>query len=116
MSIQIEIDVAQVAAVTIVTVSGSIDSITAESLTQVLNDHVEAGNTKLVVDFSEVNYTSSAGLRSLLIALKSSRKKNGDMRLAGVQKNVMDVLELSGFNSIIKIFTDPAAAVASYGS
>ena len=56
----------------------------------------------LVCDFKDVNYTSSAGLRSLLGALKESRRLGGDLRMAAVQPSVLRVLSLSGFASIIK--------------
>jgi anti-sigma B factor antagonist len=114
MNIRIEIDTTQDAQVTIVNVAGSLDSITSESLMDVLNGHVEDGNVQLVVDMTKVNYTSSAGLRSLLMALKGSRRKGGDMRLGGIQKNVQEVLSLAGFTSIIKIFPDAPTAIASY--
>jgi anti-sigma B factor antagonist len=114
MTIKIEIDTTQHEHVTIVGVSGSLDSITSESLMLVLNDHVKNGNIYLVVDLAKVHYTSSAGLRSLLMALKGARQKGGDMRLGAVQKNVFEVLSLSGFTSIIKIFDDVKSAVSSY--
>ena len=72
------------------------------------------GNVKLVAELSKVSYTSSAGLRVLLGATKDSRSKGGDLRLAGVQPNVLKVLELSGFTSILKVLDSLEEAVNSY--
>jgi anti-anti-sigma factor len=47
-------------------------------------------------------------------AIKDTRAQSGDMRLAGVQPDVMKVLNLSGFTNILKIFDAVDAAVASY--
>ena len=75
---------------------------------------IAKGNIKLVADFSGVDYTSSAGLRVLLSAIKETRSQGGDMRLAGVQPDVLKVLNLSGFTSILKIFDTTDLAVASF--
>lgn len=101
--------------VTVLAIAGSVDSLTAEKLTDILTEHVVAGSVRLVADFKAVDYTSSAGLRSLLGALKDCRRQGGDLRLAAVQSSVLRVLSISGFTSIIKVFDDIDSAVASYG-
>jgi anti-sigma B factor antagonist len=102
--------------VTVLAIAGSVDSLTADKLTAALTGHVGAGRVRLVADFSAVDYTSSAGLRSLLGALKDSRRLGGDLRMAAVQPSVLRVLSISGFAGIIKIFDDVPSAVASYGA
>lgn len=111
-----EVSVIQLEPVTVLAVQGSVDSLTADQLTRRLSEHVEAGRVRLVTDFSQVSYTSSAGLRALLMALKGSRSKGGDLRMAGVQPNVLGVLSMSGFTSIIKVFDTVDAAVQSYSA
>lgn len=100
--------------VTIVAISGSVDSLSADKLTESFAAELKAGRARLVADFSEVGYTSSAGLRSLLGAVKDSRRLGGDLRIAAVRPDVSRVLSLSGFTSIIKIYDDVDAAVASF--
>lgn len=100
--------------VTVLAIAGSVDSLTADALTTALSDQLSAGRVRLVADFGAVDYTSSAGLRSLLAALKDSRRLGGDLRMARVQPTVLKVLSLSGFASIIRIFDDVPGAVASY--
>lgn len=111
-----EVTVVQLEPVTVVAVQGSVDSLTAEQLTKALSDHIEAGRIQLVADFSGVHYTSSAGLRSLLIALKASRKQGGDFRIAAVQPNVLSVLSMSGFTNLIKVFDNVQHATDSYST
>lgn len=101
---------------TIVKITGSVDSLNAEQLSATFAPSIAQGRVRLVADFSSVNYTSSAGLRSLLGAVKDSRRNGGDLRIAGLQPQVGRVLELSGFTGIIKVFPDVDAAVASYAS
>jgi anti-anti-sigma factor len=58
---------------------------------------------------------SSAGLRALLATLKEARHQRGDFRLAAVQDNVRQVLEMSGFTGIFQVFPTVEAAVTSFG-
>jgi len=109
-----EIQDKQVNGVTVLALKGSIDAMTAPKITKYIQSLVTKGNVKLVADLSGVDYTSSAGLRVLLGAIKDTRAQSGDMRLAGVQPDVLKVLSLSGFTNILKIFDDLDAAVASY--
>ena len=111
-----KVQVVQHETITVLVAEGSLDSLSADSLTQVLDQQILAGNTRLVVDLAAVHYTSSAGLRSLLMALKGARRVGGDLRLGAAQPNVVEVLSLAGFTSIIKTFDEVSAAVASYAA
>ena len=99
---------------TIVAVEGSVDALTADDFLQSMQGQLAGGKVQLVADLSGVDYASSAGLRAILVALKESRQRGGDLRLAAVRAGVYRVLELSGFNSILKIYDHVEAAVASY--
>lgn len=109
-----EITIREEEQVTIVAIDGSVDSLTAEALTNALGEQVRNGRTSLVADFSRVLYTSSAGLRALLATMKEARQRGGDFRLAAVSADVHRVLELSGFTSILKLYGDVPSAVASF--
>lgn len=102
--------------VTVISISGSIDSLNADQLTDAFTAHLRDGRVRLVADLAGVHYTSSAGLRSLLSTVKDSRRQGGDLRIAGVQPGVERVLSLSGFTSIIKTYPDVTLAVASYAA
>ena len=111
-----QISIEQQGQVTVVALAGSIDALTADTITLALQEQVAAGHTRLVAAFEAVEYTSSAGLRVLLATLKETRQRGGDLRLASVQDRVRGVLELSGFTSILKVYPDVAQAVASYAA
>jgi anti-anti-sigma factor len=109
-----EIQDKQIDGVTVLSLTGSIDAMSAPKITEHIHELVTKGNINLVADFSGVDYTSSAGLRVLLGAIKETRAQSGDMRLTGVQPDVLKVLSLSGFTNILKLFDDLDSAVASY--
>lgn len=98
----------------VVSISGSVDGLTADTLLETLRGHVEGGHTRVVADLGGVEYTSSAGLRALLATVKEARRRGGDLRLAEVRPNVRKVLDLSGFTSILKLYDDVDAAVDSF--
>lgn len=60
-------------------------------------------NNHLELDFGEVSYLSSAGLRVLLIGQKTAAAKAGSMVLKNVCSDVMKVIKMSGFDKILSI-------------
>lgn len=101
--------------VSVVVISGSVDSQTADAVLTELTGFVDAGHLRVVADFAAVDYTSSAGLRALLSTVKATRRGGGDLRMARVNPNVLKVLELSGFTTIMQFYDEVDAAVASFG-
>ena len=95
---------------------GSIDAMTVGECAQFFTRQMEKGKIHLIVDLGGVDFMSSAGLRLLLQAAKDARQKGGDLRLAGASPAVEKMLKLSGFPSILKIFSLVDQAVESYAS
>ncbi len=100
--------------VAIVSITGSLDALTAPLLTDYLNKEMGEGKNQLVVNLSGLEYTSSAGLRVLLNAVKESRQRGGDLRVASVRPTVNKIFVMSGFTSIMKFFADVDGAVKSF--
>jgi anti-sigma B factor antagonist len=109
-----QITIRDAAPAVVIQIAGSVDGLTAGELQTALTGEVQKGHTRLVADFGGVDYTSSAGLRVLIATVKEARQKGGDLRIAAVKPAVLRVLEMSGLTSILKIFPDTAAAVASF--
>lgn len=86
---------------TIIEISGRLDTTTAPLLEKTINENI--GETKnLVLDFSNLEYISSAGLRVLLAAQKKMQKI-GTMKVINVCDSVMEVFEITGFVDILTI-------------
>lgn len=100
----------------IVVIAGNVDALTAGDVTQYLSGLITAGTKQIILDLSQVDFLSSAGLRAILTALKESRQQGGDLVLSGAQPGVQKVLEVSGFNTILKIFLTVEAAGAEFSS
>lgn len=82
-------------------VEGRIDTLTSQILDKQINDELGRFNS-LTIDFSDVEYISSAGLRVLISAQK---KLDGDasMRIVNVGDVVNEIFTMSGFDKILKI-------------
>lgn len=97
--------------VSVITLSGTIDALTALNL----SDAIKASTSqKLVLDLYNVRYLSSAGIQTLLQGIKNARAKSGDLRAVGVRGDVRKILEISGVIDLIKFFPNVETAVASY--
>ena len=86
---------------TIIELAGRLDTITAPSLDKAISNNIE-GVKSLVLDFKDLEYISSAGLRVLLSAQKKMQKV-GSMRVINVCEEVMEVFEMTGFADILTI-------------
>jgi anti-sigma B factor antagonist len=109
-----EIQVDTVDGVTVVSVQGSLDALTAPEMGRFFSGQIDQGHLQLVADLGQLEYTSSAGLRALLGAVKEARQLGGDLRLAAARPEVLKLLNLSGFTSIMKVFPEIDSAAASY--
>ncbi len=83
------------------TVSGRVDTLTAPELDKAIKEGLGTSSA-LVIDFSDLDYISSAGLRVLLAAQKVMNRQ-GTMTIRNVKPAVMDVFEVTGFSSILTI-------------
>lgn len=101
-------------AVSVVAVSGRVDSATAPDLEAALKRLVDAEKTQLVLDLLSVEYMSSAGLRAMVSTLKSVKRVNGDLRIASPSQRVEEVLRLAGLTAIFSIYRSRDEAVRSY--
>jgi anti-anti-sigma factor len=109
-----DISTTEVSNVTVVTVSGRVDSATAPELETALKQLVDSDKNRLVLDLAGVDYMSSAGLRAMVSTLKSVKRGNGDLRLANPSSRVAEVLRLAGLTSIFSIYASQSEAVGSY--
>ena len=82
-------------------VEGRLDTITAPTLEKEINENIQDVEM-LILDFSGLEYISSAGLRVLLSTQKKMQKR-GAMKVINVGAEIMDVFEMTGFADILTI-------------
>ena len=84
-----------------VTLSGRLDTTTAPQLEAELKSSLD-GITALTLDFKELEYISSAGLRVLLSAQKVMMRQ-GKMVVCNVNETILEVLEVTGFSDVLTL-------------
>lgn len=110
-----EIKVQQYKHCDLLAVKGKVDSFTAPELSSAIEKINNEGRFKIVLDFNELDYMSSAGFRALLVAQRNCKRYNrGEVVLARVPKKIMEALELTGFTPLFKIFDDVTSAVGYF--
>ena len=96
----------------VVAIVGKLDSKTSPAAQRQF-DGIRAGGARaLVVDCTERDYISSAGLRVLLGAAKRLGGARDGLRLFGLTQTVREVFEISGFATILAVFATEAEALA----
>ncbi len=100
--------------VTVVGLAGNLDSNTSPQAQQAIDDVLAAGARRLVVDFTALDYISSAGLRVLLGAAKRLNGAGGALHLFGLNETVREVFEISGFSTILNVFATEADALSRF--
>jgi anti-sigma B factor antagonist/stage II sporulation protein AA (anti-sigma F factor antagonist) len=87
----------------ILRLSGRLDAVSSPSAECKVFDYINAGHHKLLLDFSGIDYLSSAGMRMLLSVTKKLKALSGKVVLVSVTLNVMDILKMSGFEHVLEI-------------
>ena len=98
---------------TVVTINGRLDAVTAPEFEKRIRELIDSGNIYIVVDFEQLDYISSAGLRALLLMAKLLKEKSGKVCFANVKGNVRSVFDMSGFTALFKMENSVAEALAS---
>ncbi|MBI5199280.1 MAG: STAS domain-containing protein [Nitrospirae bacterium] len=99
-----EMHINDIQEVSVVRVSGRIDASTAPDLEKELNKLISSNRVKVVINFNDVAYISSGGLRVLLATAKELKRKEGSLRLCQLEANVYKVFKLAGFTAIFNIY------------
>lgn len=91
---------------------GGLDMASATQLK--LQDCIDAGKTRLVLDLEAVDYIDSSGLGEIVRAMKRAREAGGDLRLCRPREEVFRILEITGLNKAISLYPTREDALASW--
>jgi anti-sigma B factor antagonist len=97
-----------------VVLGGSLDGTTAAQFNQAIQNHLEQGRTKIIIDCRHVDYISSLGLGSLVALRARLRKKGGEVKLAALYGMAADAIRLVGLHKLLDIYGDLEFARQSF--
>lgn len=98
----------------ILRVEGRLDTATYGTLDAKLAEMMSGGASKILLDCQNLEYVSSSGLRVLLTVLKKMTASNGTFVLCGLQDNILEIFEISGFTGLFPIYPGRDDARAAF--
>jgi anti-anti-sigma factor len=99
--------------VCVVRPEGRLDSATGPAFENDLLGQIDSGRLRLLLDFSDLQYISSAGLRIVLLAAKRMKTAGGRLALCSLNPQIAEVFEISGFSRILDIHPSPDTALST---
>lgn len=84
---------------------GRMDSMTSPEVQQQLDELIQQGERKIVIDMGEIFYLSSVGLRVFINAQKQLEKVNGELIFYQLGGNIMEIFSLSGLDNYFTIIS-----------
>ena len=97
----------------ILRVIGRLDSSTSKMMEERLLSIIDSGEGRLVIELSQLDYISSAGLRVFLLAAKRMGNANGRMILCSLKDAVKQVFDIAGFSSFLNLAASTEEAISN---
>lgn len=95
----------------IVHLEGKLDAVSSPILEEALAEDMQSGEKKIALDFSHVDYLSSAGLRVLLSNTKKLKANGGDLRIYGMNEDVLEIVKMAGFERVLQLHNSESEAL-----
>lgn len=99
----------------VINLQGRMDAVNAGEYQAAIDALLREGTVKIAVDFSGLEYISSAGLRSILMGGKMVAGKSGALALFGLGGMVKDVFDVSGFSTMFTVLESRQDALTHLG-
>jgi anti-anti-sigma factor len=95
----------------VVSLTGRLDTASSPAFDSQIAELFEEKHQRILLDFSELTYISSMGLRSLLKIVKHTAQSGGRTGIFSVPGRILEVIEISGFQSLLDIYPDRESAL-----
>ena len=90
--------------ISVINLSGYLDAHTAPILESNFTELIDIGKYKIIVNFKELAYISSAGLGVFMAYIEKIRNNSGDIKLTSMNDKVYNIFDLLGFPLLYEIF------------
>ncbi|MCX7798379.1 MAG: STAS domain-containing protein [Melioribacter sp.] len=108
------VNLRQVKNVSIIDLRGYLDAHTAPELENIFNKLLEQKKFRVVVNFNDLNYISSAGLGVFMAYIEIMRQNNGDIKFTNLKENVYNIFDLLGFPLLYEFYKDEQEAINKF--
>lgn len=111
MGVGLKIELEEIEHRVILRLDGRLDVASSPILERKINSLIEEDHYHLLLDFSRIDYLSSAGMRVLLSGTKKLTAKKGGLILFSLSEEVSEVIKMAGFDKILRIFSSEKEAL-----
>ena len=92
---------------------GRLTMVITQQLRTVIDETVQGGRARIVVDLASCEFIDSSGLGALIAGLKTARQAGGDLRIAGVGPQIATVLRLTNLDRVLRPHDTVAGALGA---
>ena len=103
-----------VGSVSVLDVKGFLDAHTAPELENAFNGLIDDKQFKVVVNFKDLKYISSAGLGVFMAYVETMRENSGDIKFCNLKEDVYNIFDLLGFPLLYEFYKDESEAIDKY--
>lgn len=100
--------------VQVIQINGNLDTSTSPKAETQINEMINNGELKMIIDLSDTGFVSSAGLRVFLSTAKQITAKGGAVKFCGANEVVQEILDISGFSGILDVKASQDEALATF--
>ena len=111
---QMKIETRKVDDVLVIDMSGRLDSRSSGEAGDRIVHIVQGDDRQILLNLQNVDYVSSAGLRIILLGSKLLQGNQGELKICCTEEGVKRVLEMSGFDSLIRMYDTEAEALSEF--
>ncbi len=92
---------------------GDLDATNVELALKEVMDLFESGSTNIIADFKMLRYVNSTGLGILIHISRTAKEKSGSFKIANINENVYEIIEIIGATSLLEIYDSVDSAIDS---
>lgn len=100
--------------ITVIDCPRRLDANVSDELKKIMFDLIENNKYKIVINLSDTKYVDSSGLGAIVSRISVTRSNKGDVRLATKTQSILDLLDLTRLNKILKCYDDVKSATNSF--
>ena len=105
---------AELGDVRVIDLNGYLDAHTAPELESAFDNLITDKNYRVVVNFRDLTYISSAGLGVFMAFVEPMRENQGDIKFSNMTENVYNIFDLLGFPMLYEVYDDEREAIDKY--
>jgi len=108
-----DIENERVGDVWVVMAHGRLDGIYSSAFANHVGALIVGPNPKILIDFTDIDFVTSAGLRAVLLLMRKAKASGGAFALCGVNPQVREILDVSGMTDMFAVHPGRAEGIAA---